>query len=130
MFGRVARMSRLDCVRETLRLALNELEGTLRPEARPVFWIGLWERYVESQIDYRAGSETLARKLAESGADAWQLLEWLRESAHQALATGPQMQLLARVVAEQFEVQAGQPTSASQEKITVAAGGTPTGAEP
>src|SRR5439155_23684900 len=46
MFGRVARMSRLDCVRETLRLALQELEGTLRPEARPAFWLGLWERYV------------------------------------------------------------------------------------
>jgi len=44
MFGRVARMSRLDCVRESLRLALKELEGALPPEARPVFWVGLWER--------------------------------------------------------------------------------------
>ena len=56
IFGRVARMSRLDCVRETLRLALKELEGALTPEARPIFWLGLWERYVESQTDYRAGS--------------------------------------------------------------------------
>ena len=29
MFGRVAHMSRLDCVRESLRLALQELESTL-----------------------------------------------------------------------------------------------------
>jgi hypothetical protein len=44
MFGRVAQMSRLDCVRETLRLALQELEGVSPPEERPVFWISLWER--------------------------------------------------------------------------------------
>ena len=121
MFGRVARMSRLDCVRESLRLALQELEAALPPAARPVFWIGLWERYVESQTDYRASSETLARKLAESGTDAWQLLEWLREPAHSEWAAGAQVQLLARVFAEQFELQAGQATPVSQEPIVVAA---------
>src|SRR6266571_4270870 len=46
MFGRVAQMSRLDCVRETLRLALQELEVAVQPEGRPLFWVGLWERYV------------------------------------------------------------------------------------
>ena len=125
IFGRVARMSRLDCVRETLRLALKELEGALTPEARPIFWLGLWERYVESQTDYRAGSETLARKLAESGTDAWQLLEWLREPARGALAAGQQVQLLARVFAEQFEFQVGHAVPAPKEKIVVAASGTP-----
>ena len=66
MFGRVARMSRLDCVRESLRLALQELDGATQAESRPLCWAGLWERYVESQADYRAGAETLARKLAEA----------------------------------------------------------------
>jgi len=121
MFGRVASMSRLDCVRESLRLALKELEGAVPPEARPVLWIGLWERHVESQIDYRVGSETLARKLAESGADAWQLLAWLRDPARSALAAGAQAQLLARVFAEQFEVQPGGTAPAPREKIVVAA---------
>lgn len=102
MFGRVARMSRLDCVRESLRLALQEMEGATQPEARPIFWIGLWERYVESQADYRAGAETLARKLAEAGTDAWQLLEWLRGAGQAGLAAGTQAQLLARVFGEQF----------------------------
>lgn len=123
MFGRVARMSLLDCVRESLRLALKELEGVLTPETRPVFWVGLWERYVESQTDYRAGSETLARKLAESGTDAWQLLAWLRQSAQTELAAGGQAQLLARVFAEQFEIQAGKAAPAAQEKIAVATSG-------
>jgi transposase len=117
MFGRVARMSRLDCVRESLRLALKELEGALTPEVRPVFWVGLWERYVDSQTDYRAGSETLARKLGESGTDAWQLLEWLREPTRSELAQGPQAQLLARVFAEQFELQTGKAAPAAVEKI-------------
>jgi hypothetical protein len=125
MFGRVARMNLLDCVRESLRLALQELEGVLRPEARPVFWVGLWEGYVESQTDYRAGSETLARKLAEAGTDAWQLLEWLRQPAQTELAAGAQAQLLVRVFAEQFEVPAGPLAPPAKEKIAVAARGAP-----
>ena len=117
MFGRVARMSRLDCVRETLRLALKELEPATGPEARPVFWIALWERYVESQVDYRAGSETLARKLVEAGTDAWQLLEWLRAPEQAERAAGVQAQLLKRVFGEQFEVVAGQPAPLPKEKV-------------
>jgi hypothetical protein len=121
IFGRVARMSRLDCVRESLRLTLKELEGELTPETRPVFWLGLWERYVESQTDYRAGSETLARKLVESGSDVWQLLEWLREPAHSGWAAGPQAQLLARVFAEQFEFQTSQTAPSLKEKMALQA---------
>ena len=66
MFGLVSRMSRLDCVRESMRLALQELEGSVNPEERPAFWQELWERYVESQTDYRAASETLVRKMVEA----------------------------------------------------------------
>ena len=125
MMGRVARMSRLDCVRESLRLSLQELEGVVPPQTRPFFWVGLWERYVESQTDYRAGSETLARKLAESGTDAWQLLEWLRQPANAVWAAGSQARLLAQVFAEQFEIQSGQAVPAPKEKVAVAASGTP-----
>src|ERR1019366_1898234 len=113
------------CMRETLRLALKELEGALTPETRPNFWLGLWERYVESQTDYRAGSETLARKLAETGTDAWQLLEWLRQPERCALAAGEQAQLLARVFAEQFEFRAGQAVAAPKETLPLAANRTP-----
>jgi DDE family transposase/transposase-like protein DUF772 len=117
MFGRVARMSRLDCVRESLRLALQELEPLVNGQSRPLFWLALWERYVESQVDYRAGSETLARKLSEAGADSWQVLKWLREPEQAPLAAGAQAQLLARVFAEQFEVPASQSTVAPREKV-------------
>lgn len=119
MFGRVAKMSRLDCVRESLRLALQELEGVTPPEERPVFWVGLWERYVESQVDYRANAETLGRKLGQAGADAWQLLQWLGEAAPAPRAAGPQAQLLKRVFGEQFQVRTGQPAPREQEKALV-----------
>ena len=121
IFGRVARMSRLDCVRESLRLTLKELQGALPPDTRPVFWLGLWERYVESQTDYRAGSETLGRKLVESGSDVWRLLEWLGEPARSQWAAGPQAQLLARVFAEQFAFQANQTAPSLKEKIALQA---------
>ena len=129
MFGRVAKMSRLDCVRESLRLALNELAEGLPAEARPGFWVGLWERYVESQVDYRAGAETLGRKLAEAGTDAWQLLEWLGQPEPSRAATGPQVELLRRVFAEQFDVRAGPAAPVSKERVLVSAGGGPASPE-
>jgi transposase len=107
MFGRVSRMSRLDCVRESLRLALQELAQPLKPEVRPEWWPSLWERYVDSQADYRAALETLARKMVEAGTDAQQLLGWLATPAAKAFAGGTQVQLLARVFGEQFEVVVG-----------------------
>jgi len=128
MFGRVARMSRLDCVRETLRLALRELEPATGAEARPVFWAGLWERYVESQVDYRASTETLARKMVEAGADAWQLLEWLGSPAAGQANSKPQARLLARVFQEQFEVMPG--GAAPRDKELLSAPALPTTAPP
>lgn len=130
MFGRVAKMSRLDCVRESVRLALRELEPALGAEARPGFWLGLWERYVESQVDYRAGAETLSRKLVEAGTDAWQLLEWLRQAEPAEWATGEKVQLLRRVFGEQFDVVAGQAAPLDKEKTPVMAGEVPRRAPP
>jgi transposase len=107
MFGRVSRMSRLDCVRESLRLALNEMAGSLPEEQRPEWWARLWSDYVESRTDYRASLETLARKMAEAGKAAQQVLGWLADAPDKELAQGKQARLLARVFAEQFEVVPG-----------------------
>jgi hypothetical protein len=60
---------------------------------------------VENQVDYRLSAESLTRKLAEAGADAYQLLEWLRNQAQ--WAQGEPAQLLARVFGEHFEVLPG-----------------------
>jgi transposase len=106
MFGRVSRMNRLDCVREALRLALGELAEKLASGRRPAWWSRLWERYVETQTDYRASLETFTRKLAEAGGDTQDLLAWLGTEAGQPLASGTQAKLLSRVFGEQFEVTA------------------------
>ena len=98
------------------RLALQELEAATPPTERPVFWISLWERYVESQVDYRANSQTLAGKLGEAGADAWQLLGWLGEPAQAQRMAGVQWQLLKRVFGEQFDVVAGKALPQPEEK--------------
>lgn len=119
MFGRVARMSRLDCVRESLRLALQELKALVPAERRPGFWLALWERYVESQVDYRAGSETLARKLSEAGSDSWQLLRWLQEPEQAPWLGGEKAGLLKRVFGEQFEMRGGGPAPAALEKVAL-----------
>jgi hypothetical protein len=103
MFGRVSRMSRLDCVRESLRLALKELHETLSAADRPAAWSRWWERYVESQTDYRATAETLLRKLVEAGTDTQALLAWLAQ-VQEATGQGPQVSLLRRVFREQFEL--------------------------
>jgi hypothetical protein len=121
MFGRVAKMSRLDCVRETMRLALKELEGAIPVQGRPIFWVELWERYVESQVDYRSSAEVLGRKLGQAGADAWQLLEWLRQPGQWKGEIGPQVWLLQRVFGEQFEMVLGQPAPLAKEKEPVVA---------
>jgi transposase len=123
MMGRVARMNRLDCVREALRLALQELDEVTSVAQRPNFWIGLWERYVESQVDYRASSEVLGNKLGQAGSDVWQLLEWLKQPAQGQRALGAKVQLLRRVFSEQFEVLAGQAAPTAKEKEPVVAAG-------
>jgi hypothetical protein len=104
MLGRVSRISRLDCVRETLRLALQELDERVPADQRPAWWTQLRERYVETQTDYRASDETFARKLVEAGHDTQKLLAWLSIEIGQPFASGKQAQLLARIFTEQFEV--------------------------
>lgn len=104
MLGRVSRMNRLDCVREALRLALKEISETLPPKEQPPWWGLLWERYVDTQADYRASEETLARKLVEAGQDTRRLLDWLAGTPEAKWGCGKQVQLLGRVFGEQFEL--------------------------
>jgi hypothetical protein len=119
MLGRVSRMSRLDCVRESLRLALQEVAEKLPAPQRPEGWLVLWERYVESQTDYRASLETMGRKLVESGQDAKRLLDWASQdqAAQKRWDQGKQMQLLGRVFAEQFEVLDREPQPRAKEQL-------------
>ena len=103
MMGLLSRMSRLECVRETLRLALQELESTAANFGRPPFWNELWERYVQSKLDYRSQASQLKLKMDQAGADAVRLLEWVGPLSDPAIGQGRQVQLLQRVFGENFE---------------------------
>lgn len=59
VMGRLARLNSLDCARETLRLALEELAERAVAFAKPGWWNALWTRYVEDGCDYKSGEDTL-----------------------------------------------------------------------
>jgi hypothetical protein len=106
VLGMVARLSRLECVRETLRLALEELAPHLPESSRPDFWTLQWERYVESKLDYRSPEAALVQKLSLAGEDVWHLLRWL-EPLPVVVRNGRQVELLRRVFAEHYTVEEG-----------------------
>lgn len=103
VLGLVSRMSSLECVRETLRLALEELEKAVAEGQRAQFWGLLWERYVESQLDYKSPEEGLRAKMRQAGEDMVQLQGWVGELG-QEVQQGVQVQLLNRVFQERFRV--------------------------
>jgi transposase len=102
--GAVARLSALECVRETLALALEELDRKLKEGERPEFWEQLWERYVESKLDYKSAEEVLQSKRRQAGADCWRLLEWL-EPLGAEIREAKGVALLREVFAQQYELE-------------------------
>lgn len=98
--GLLSAMSRLGCVRESLRVALEELE---RHGSVPEFCSPLWERYVEGRLDPRISMEVLKVKTREAGEDARRLLAWSRQE-DSTVGERSGMQLLARVFAENYEI--------------------------
>jgi Transposase DDE domain/Transposase domain (DUF772) len=107
VLGLVASMSSLECVRETLRLALEELEERISPTEQPDWWGQLWERYVENKLDYRSNEPVLREKHRQAGTDSLRLLRWLDCSAAEFRA-GKQVRLLQKVFEEYYEVKEGE----------------------
>ena len=103
VLGLVSRMGSIDCVREALRLALEELANGVGEEERPECWDLLWERYVESEVDYQTPEEGLRRKMRQAGEDIVRLQGWVRTLAEE-IKQGEQVQLLNRVFEERFVV--------------------------
>jgi transposase len=103
----VSDLSALECVRETLRLALEELARGLAQSEQPDFWELFWERYVESNLDYKSGVEVLKNKHRQAGQDCLHLLQWLEPMAAE-LRYGQQVELLREVFAQQYQQKAGQ----------------------
>jgi len=97
----------LECVRESIRLALRELDGILGERERPEFWEVLWERYVESKLDYKTPEVELKNKMRQGGEDIQRLRKWVegQREKQEVIKGAGQMKLLERVFEEQYLVQ-------------------------
>ena len=107
VLGLVKKMSALERVREAIRLALLELEAWLADAPHPAWWRLFWERYVESQVEYRSPKEVLQGKLLQAGQDLAQVLQWM-DGIQEFPQDLTKALLLRRVFAEQFEWEEGQ----------------------
>jgi hypothetical protein len=103
VLGLVARLSKLESMRQTLRLALEELAARVPENERPDFWAQMWERYVENKLDYKSAEFVLQEKQQQAGVDAAHLLRWL-EPWPTELREGRQVTLLRRVLGEYYSV--------------------------
>jgi transposase len=103
VIGLVARLNALECVRETLRLALEELAERLPEAERPDYWPLLWERYVENKLDYKSTEQVFRQKQRQAGEDIQGLLKWL-EPLPVKVREGRQVLLLRKVFAEQYVI--------------------------
>jgi len=103
VIGLVAHLSALDCIRETFRLALEELAEGLGETERPDFWALMWERYVENKLDYKSAETVLRSKQKQAGEDIALVLRWL-EPLGVEVREGRQVKLLRRVFEENYTV--------------------------
>lgn len=102
VLGAVARMGRLDMVRETLRLFLETIQRMSLEDSLPE-WSLFHDRYIDCDIAWhKAGKVQLISKHQQAGGDMYRLLQWAGDLPE--LAGHEQMQLLRRVFDEQYEL--------------------------
>lgn len=115
VLGLVASMSRLEVVRETLRLALEALEreGVV---GRFEGWEVLTERYVASTVDWgRQSKAQFAERFIQAGHDALRIIVWARRQGPSGWGHD-KLLLLERVFLEQYEFEAGDPQPRAKEE--------------
>ncbi len=106
VLANVAKMSRLEATRETMRLCLEDLRRQ-KPVTLPEAW-SIWiERYCETEVDYRQlqEPERMVEKLRQAGEDMAGLWAWLETQPE--LKEREKARLLKRMFDEQFELQQG-----------------------
>ena len=87
--GLLSLMSRLECVRETIRLLLEDVEAD---GAFPEAWAEYWERYIETKVDPRAQTSALETKFLQAGRDM--LAVWTYAAVHGGIQTRDSFVLL------------------------------------
>lgn len=102
ILGCVAQMSRLEIVRETIRLFLEMVEHIGMDNRLPC-WGQYHERYMETEPQWhKMEQKTLFDKFHQSGIDMHDLLTWAQ--SHPAIGCHDRTDLLKRVFEEQYEI--------------------------
>ena len=104
VLGNVSKMSRLECVRETIRLFLVQV-GKWGLADSLLGWKVYYERYCESDVQWhRLDKPALTRKSEQAGADAHALITWLHTQP-MSVQEHDKAKLLDRVFHEQYEME-------------------------
>ncbi len=98
----VHRLSQLELVRESIRVVLDAVSGVARTWVSETVPAAFSETYGERQNDYRLSDSQIAKQLLEAGRDGFWLVARIDQSAPAAARTLPQVQVLRRVLAQQF----------------------------
>jgi len=102
VLGAVARMGRLEVVRETIRLFLDTVQK-MSLQTSLEDWALFHDRYIDCDIAWhKAGKDLLISKHNQAGQDMHRLLQWAGQRPE--LAEHERMQLLQRVFEEQYEL--------------------------
>jgi len=108
VLGAVAKMSRLEMVRETIRLFLEHIKHNDATGHLPG-WDSFEALYLDSQIAWhRMSHEGLREKYRQAGRDALALIKWARLQPSW-LRDSDKAVLLERVFLEQYEMDAEEP---------------------
>jgi transposase len=102
IIGNVSAMSRLECVRESIRLFIEFVERK-GFEDRLRGFAEYKERYCQSQVQWhRLDKKTLKEKAVEAGGDALKLIRWARRQPA-VIRDHDKTLMLERVFVEQYE---------------------------
>jgi transposase len=102
MLGCVERLSRLELVWETLRLALRAIESAAPEWYKATIPAIFHEAYVERQSDWRLSKEEVEAKMEEAGRDIYWLLEQLEKGSLEEVLALPEVKTLRAVLEQQF----------------------------
>lgn len=114
----VARLSRLETVWETLRVALNALQKAAEAWTEHHLPEPFLETYETRRQDYRIGKDKRDKLMLQAGRDGFWLLRQVETFGTPALQALAEIELLRQVLAEQFEVDDDNGDVSTREKAT------------
>lgn len=106
--GAVERLSRLELVWESLRLALREIAATAAEWSTQAIPAAFVETYGQRQSDWKLSEAEMAQAMGQAGRDGYWLLAQIAEGAPPAVQGLPAVATLRTVLAQQFVEEGGE----------------------